>query len=76
MSAEIFVGRTFGRSIRRQHSPSLPQQRTGSRPRRIAQAHKRDKVARTRNGYRCIPRSTARDYAEPRALLGDGLRLA
>src|ERR1700676_3379907 len=44
---------------------------SGSGTYRIAQAHQRDKVARTRNGYRCIPRSTARDDAGARALLGN-----
>ena len=43
---------------------------------RIAPAHQRDPVARTRNGHRCIPRRTARDDAGARALLGDRVRLA
>ena len=43
---------------------------------RIAQAHQRDQVARTGTGHGCIARRAARDDAEARALLGDGLRLA
>src|ERR1700730_870023 len=44
---------------------------SGSGTYRIAPARRCDKVARTRNGYRCIPRSTARDDAGARALLGN-----
>ena len=43
---------------------------------RIAQAHQRDTVARTRNGRGRLARRAARDDSGARALLGDGVRLA
>src|SRR6266404_1363381 len=43
---------------------------------RIAEAHQRNQVAGTGNSHGCNARRAARDYAEPRALLGDRLRLA
>src|ERR1700722_9217909 len=72
----IFIARASSRSNRRQRNPSLPRQRTGSGACRIAQTHKRDKVARTGNGHGCIARRPARDDSGTRALLGDRLRLA
>jgi pimeloyl-ACP methyl ester carboxylesterase len=44
--------------------------------RRPPPAHRGDTVARQGNGHGCIARRAARDDAEARALLGDGLRLA
>ena len=61
---------------RRQRDPSVLLPRSGRETRGIAQAHTRDRVARAGNGRGSIARRAARDDAETRALLGDGLRLA
>ena len=56
------------------HSP-VPNRLRGGGARRPAPAHRRDQVARARDGRRRLAGRAARDHAGPRALLGDGLRL-
>jgi hypothetical protein len=57
-------------------NPPLSHKRSGSKTYRIAQAHKRDKLAWSGNGHGSIAGRATRDDSETRSVLVDRVRLA